>query len=44
MEGVSDDTVFVDEIGHTRYSQAKPASNIVKAGNLLVGIGQEGEG
>ncbi len=44
VENVSNNTVFVDKVAHPRYSQSEPADNIVNAGNVLVGVGEEGEG
>lgn len=44
VEGVPDDAVPVDEVGHAGNAQPEPTGDIIEAGDFLVMVGDEGEG
>ena len=44
VESVPDFATFVYDVGHPRNSKSESTGNVVEAGDLLVGVGQEGEG
>ena len=44
VEGISDDAIFIDQVGHSGYAQTESAGNIVEAGDFLVVVGEKGEG
>ena len=43
MENISDDAIFVYEIGHPGNPQTEPPGDVVETGDILAGVGNQGE-